>query len=120
MLPDGEVAGYGSSTGFAEGFDLVGPIVGSETLSRFYTLHVFVVPGLIIALLTVHLRLVLARGINEYPVAGSGVDPETYEEEYEDLLKKTGIRFFPDGADKDVIVSSLVITGIVCCAATTR
>ena len=28
-----------------------GPIVASETLSRFFTLHVFVVPGLIIALL---------------------------------------------------------------------
>ncbi len=94
-----------------------GPILGSETLSRFYSLHVFVVPGLIIALLTVHLRLVLTRGINEYPVPGEGVDPETYEEDYEDLLKKTGIRFFPDGADKDVIFSSLVITGILCCAA---
>ena len=94
-----------------------GPILGCETLSRFYTLHVFVVPGLIIALLTVHLRLVLARGINEYPVPGEGVDPETYEDDYEDLLKKTGIRFFPDGADKDVIFSSLVISGIVCCAA---
>lgn len=94
-----------------------GPIVGSETLSRFYSLHVFVIPGLIIALLTVHLRLVLTRGINEYPVPGEGVDPATYEEDYEGLLKKTGIRFFPDGADKDVIFSGLVITGIVCCAA---
>ena len=94
-----------------------GPIVASETLSRFFSLHVFVIPGLIIALLTVHLRLVLVRGINEYPVPGEGVDPATYEDDYEDLLKKTGIRFFPDGADKDVIFSSLVISGIVCCAA---
>ena len=94
-----------------------GPIVASETLSRFFTLHVFVVPGLIIALLTVHLRLVLTRGINEYPVPEEGVDPATYDEDYEKLLKKTGIRFFPDGADKDVIFASLVITAIVCFAA---
>jgi len=30
VLPDGEVARYGSATGFAEGLDLVGAIVGSE------------------------------------------------------------------------------------------
>ena len=94
-----------------------GPIVGSETLSRFFTLHVFVIPGLILALLTVHLRLVLTRGINEYPVAGRGVNPETYEEDYEELLKETGIRFFPDAADKDVLFSACVIAAIVCCAA---
>ena len=30
VLPDGEVARYGSATGFADGFDLVGAVVGSE------------------------------------------------------------------------------------------
>ena len=81
--------------------------------SRFFTLHVFVIPGLILALLTVHLRLVLTRGINEYPVAGRGVNPETYEEDYEELLKETWIRFFPDAADKDVLFSAFVIAAIV-------
>jgi len=94
-----------------------GPIIGSETLSRFFTLHVFVLPGLIIGLVVVHLRLVLSRGINEYPVTGQSVDPDTYEEEYEELLEKTGIRFFPDGADKDVIFAAGVISAIVVCAA---
>jgi ubiquinol-cytochrome c reductase cytochrome b subunit len=94
-----------------------GPIVGSETLSRFFTLHVFVIPGLLIALIAVHLRLVLTRGINEYPVSGQGVDPDHYQEDYEALLKETGIRFFPDGADKDVIFSAFVIAAIVFCAA---
>ena len=94
-----------------------GPIIGSETLSRFFTLHVFVLPGLIIGLVVVHLRLVLSRGINEYPVTGQSVDPDTYEEEYEELLEKTGIRFFPDGADKDVIFAACVISAIVVCAA---
>ncbi len=104
------------------GADLVhlvqgGPIIGSETLSRFFSLHVFVLPGLLILLIALHLRVVLARGINEYPVAGKGVDPETYDEEYEALVKKTGIRFFPDGADKDLVFAAFVITGILACAA---
>jgi ubiquinol-cytochrome c reductase cytochrome b subunit len=104
------------------GADLVhlvqgGPIIGSETLSRFFSLHVFVLPGLLILLIAVHLRVVLARGINDYPVAGQGVDPETYDEEYETLVKKTGIRFFPDGADKDVVFAAFVIFGILGCAA---
>ena len=43
---------------------LGGPIIAGETLSRFFTLHVFVIPGLLIALISLHLRLVLAKGIN--------------------------------------------------------
>jgi ubiquinol-cytochrome c reductase cytochrome b subunit len=104
------------------GADLVhlvqgGPIIGSETLSRFFSLHVFVIPGLLILLVGVHLRLVLMRGINEFPVAGQGVDPETYDAEYEELVQKTGIRFFPTGADKDVVFAAFVIMGIVACSA---
>jgi ubiquinol-cytochrome c reductase cytochrome b subunit len=94
-----------------------GPIVGAETLSRFFTLHVFVLPGLLIGLIGVHLRVVLTRGINEFPVVGAEVDPETYDEEYEALVQKTGIRFFPDGADKDIVFASFVIAGILTCAA---
>jgi len=94
-----------------------GPIVGSETLSRFFALHVFVIPGLLIALIAVHLRLVLTRGINEYPVAGRGVDPETYEAEYEELIERTGIRFVPDGIDKDLVFGAAVLLAIVGCAA---
>jgi ubiquinol-cytochrome c reductase cytochrome b subunit len=104
------------------GADLVhlvqgGPILGSETLSRFFSLHVFVIPGLLIAFLVVHLRLVLTRGINEFRVEGAGVDPETYDDAYEELVERTGIRFFPDGFDKDLLFGGLVILAIVSCAA---
>src|SRR6266446_7642156 len=59
-------------------FLLAGPIIAGQTLSRFFTFHVFLIPGLIIALLSLHLRLVLAKGINEYPKPGSIVRKESY------------------------------------------
>ena len=96
---------------------LGGPIIAGETLSRFFTLHVFVIPGLLIALISLHLRLVLAKGINEYPVPGQEVKKETYAEEYEALLKKEGVPFYPKAIDKDLVFSSLVMLGILSCAA---
>jgi ubiquinol-cytochrome c reductase cytochrome b subunit len=98
------------------GLVLGGPILAGETLSRFFTLHVFVIPGLLIALIFVHLRLVLSNGINEYPTPGHGVDPATYDERYEALVERDGIRFFPDGADKDVFFAFVVLAGILLCS----
>jgi len=43
---------------------LGGPIIAGATLSRFFALHVFVVPGLLIAFVAVHLLMVLKLGIN--------------------------------------------------------
>ena len=96
---------------------LAGPIIAGETLSRFFTLHVFIIPGLIIALVSLHLRLVLTKGINEYPKPGRPVNKETYAAEYESLLKKEGVPFFPKAISKDLIFSALVILGILGCAA---
>jgi ubiquinol-cytochrome c reductase cytochrome b subunit len=96
---------------------LGGPIIAGETLSRFFTLHVFVIPGTIIAIVSLHLRLVLTKGINEYPVPGQPVERETYVEEYETGLKKDGVPFFPKAISKDLIFSALVMLGIVFCAA---
>jgi ubiquinol-cytochrome c reductase cytochrome b subunit len=95
---------------------LAGPIIAGETLSRFFTLHVFIIPGTIIALVSLHLRLVLTKGINEYPVPGKPVEKETYAEEYETLLKKEGVPFFPKAISKDLVFSGLVILGILGCA----
>jgi len=95
---------------------LGGPILAGEGLSRFFTLHVFVIPGLLIAVLVVHLRLVLTKGINDFPVAGKGVYPATYDKQYEELLERDGIRFVPDGIDKDVLFASFVMLAIFLCA----
>ena len=96
---------------------LAGPIIAGETLSRFFTLHVFVIPGFLIALVSLHLRLVLTKGINEYPQPGKVVRKETYAEEYEALLKEEGVPFYPAAIGKDLVFSGLVLLGIVACAA---
>src|SRR5262249_46102069 len=60
-----------------------GPVIGGDSLSRFFALHVFVIPGLLLAFLGVHLWLVLKKGISEPPVPGQLVDPKTYDAHYE-------------------------------------
>src|SRR5262245_59966171 len=66
---------------------LGGPVIGSDSLNRFFVLHVFVIPGALLFFLAVHLWLVLKCGISEPPVAGRPVDPKTYDAEYEKQLK---------------------------------
>src|SRR5215475_7683740 len=95
---------------------LGGPIIAGGTLSRFFTLHVFVIPGLLIAVVALHLRLVLTKGINEYPTPGRLVEKGVYEDEYRALLKKEGVPFFPNAIGKDLIFAGLVTLGIIFCA----
>jgi ubiquinol-cytochrome c reductase cytochrome b subunit len=95
---------------------LGGSTIAGATLSRFFSLHVFLVPGVIIALLSLHLRLVLTKGINEYPKPGKVVKKESYEAEYEEMVKKTGVPFVPNVIGKDLIFSACLIIAIVTCA----
>src|ERR1700753_1423626 len=46
---------------------LCGPIIAGQALSRFFALHVFVIPGLLLAGVGVHVWMVLRLGINEWP-----------------------------------------------------
>ena len=96
---------------------LAGPIIAGETLSRFFTLHVFIIPGLIIALVSMHLRLVLTKGINEYPKPGHPVRRATYDAEYSEIIHKQGVPFVPDAIGKDLIFAALLIFAILGCAA---
>jgi ubiquinol-cytochrome c reductase cytochrome b subunit len=96
---------------------LGGPVVGADTLSRFFALHVFVIPGLLLSFLAVHLWLVLKRGISAPPVPGKTVDPRTYQEEYEQELKKEGVPCFGEALMKDALFSSLTVIVIVVLAA---
>jgi ubiquinol-cytochrome c reductase cytochrome b subunit len=96
---------------------LGGPIIGAETLSRFFALHVFVIPGLLFGLVGLHLLMVLKLGINEWPIPGRLVARNTYRERYEEDVKRDGVPFFPVAAQKDIVFGGLVILAILLCAA---
>src|SRR5215467_2683845 len=70
---------------------LGGPIIAGRTLTRFFAVHVFIVPGLLIALVGLHLFLVLRLGINEWPMPGRLVDRRTYRQRYEEEVHKDGV-----------------------------
>ena len=52
---------------FIEKFLLAGPIFGAQTLSRFYALHMLMIPGLIGGLIFVHMWLVVKLGVTPWP-----------------------------------------------------
>src|ERR1700675_4828961 len=87
---------------------LGGPIIAGVTLSRFFALHVFVIPGLLIAFVAVHLLMVLKLGINEWPVPGRVVRKATYMKEYRELTKKDGIPFVPAAVWKDLFFGGFI------------
>src|SRR6266478_1509178 len=96
---------------------LGGPIIAGATLTRFFALHVFVIPGLLIAFVAVHVLLVLKLGINEWPMPGRVVRRESYVREYHELTASDGIPFVPAAIWKDVFFSGLVLLAITACAA---
>jgi ubiquinol-cytochrome c reductase cytochrome b subunit len=93
-----------------------GAVIGADSLSRFFALHVFVIPGALLFFLAIHLWLVLKRGISAPPVPGQVVDPKTYDEEYEKQLK-TGVPFLGDAMLKDAFFSCLAVIVVVILAA---
>lgn len=95
---------------------LGGPIIAGPTLSRFFALHVFVIPGILLALVGLHLLMVLRLGINEWPMPGRIVSKRTYMQEYHELTKKTGIPFVPDAAWKDAVFAAAILLAVVACA----
>jgi ubiquinol-cytochrome c reductase cytochrome b subunit len=95
---------------------LGGPIIAGATLSRFFALHVFVIPGTLILLIAVHLLMVLKLGINEWPMPGRLVKRATYEAEYHELTKTDGMAFVPYAIWKDMFFAAFVLAAVAACA----
>lgn len=96
---------------------LGGPIISGATLTRFFALHVFVIPGTLLALTGLHVWMVLKLGINEWPMPGRIVRRDTYVQEYNDLAHNHGIPFVPGAVWKDLVFSAAILFAVAVCAA---
>jgi ubiquinol-cytochrome c reductase cytochrome b subunit len=96
---------------------LGGPIIAGDTLSHFFSLHVFIVPGLLLAFAGLHVLLVLKLGINEWPMPGRLVTRARYSQDYEELVQKDGIPFVPDAFKRDLVAAGVAVLAVLGCAA---
>ena len=95
---------------------LGGPIIAGATLSRFFALHVFVIPGMLIGFVSLHLLMVVKLGINEWPMPGRLVKRATYVSEYHELTKKDGAPFVPYAIWKDMFFAAFILLAVAACA----
>ena len=95
---------------------LGGPIIAGATLSRFFALHVFVIPGLLMAFVGLHLLMVIKLGINEWPMPGRVVKRATYINDYHELTKKEGAPFVPYAVWKDMFFAAFITLAVAACA----
>ncbi len=95
---------------------LGGPIIGGATLTRFFALHVFVLPSLLLGFSGLHTWLVLKLGVNEWPMPGRIVRRSTYVQEYNQLAHKDGIAFVPGAVWKDLWFTAGIYAAVALCA----
>lgn len=95
---------------------LTGDNISGETLSHLFAYHVFIIPGLIIVGIALHLYLVIRHGVSEPPRIDQPVDPATYRTWYRNLLRTSGRPFWPDAIWRDVAFSVGVLLVIAALA----
>ncbi len=95
---------------------LGGPIIAGATLSRFFMLHVFVIPGALLLFALLHVWMVLKLGINEWPMPGRLVRRATYIDEYNRLAHEDGVAFVPGAFWKDLAFSGAILAAVGVCA----
>jgi ubiquinol-cytochrome c reductase cytochrome b subunit len=92
---------------------LGGSTLSSTALSHIYGIHTLILPGLIIAVVSFHLYLVIRNGISERPEPGKPVDPKTYRAGYQAMLRTEGEPFWPVTAWRDVAMGVVLILGVL-------
>src|SRR5258705_6436217 len=95
---------------------LGGPIIAGATLSRFFALHVFVIPGSLMLFVGLHVLLVVKVGVNEWPMPGRLVRRADYREKYHTMTRTEGVPFLPYGVWKDAVFSGVILLAIAACA----
>jgi ubiquinol-cytochrome c reductase cytochrome b subunit len=95
---------------------LGGPIIAGATLSRFFALHVFVIPGILIGFVCLHVLMVVKLGINEWPMPGRIVKRATYKRQYHELTQKDGAPFVPYAVWKDMFFAAFILLAVAACA----
>jgi ubiquinol-cytochrome c reductase cytochrome b subunit len=91
---------------------LAGESVSGATLTRFFALHVFILPALIFLSVGFHVFLVVHHGICEPPKPGRKVDPSSYRAWYQ-KLKEKGVPYWPNMAWREALFALFVFVVIV-------
>ncbi len=94
-------------------FLLGGKTVGGATLTRFFAVHVVLLPLLIMGGVGVHLALVIRNGISRPPRPGEAVDPQTERQRYEERLEREGVSFWPNAAWRDMVFAVVVVAAVI-------
>ncbi len=76
----------------------------------------FVIPGLLLFLVAMHIWMVLKLGISEWPMPGRVVRRSTYVAEYNKLTHDDGIPFVPGAFWKDLVFSGAILAAVAICA----
>jgi ubiquinol-cytochrome c reductase cytochrome b subunit len=98
-----------------------GSQLGAATLSRFFSLHVLLMPLLLVVVVFLHLAIVVRQGIAARTKAmEEGAPPKTSDPEYPAYYKQAyarskgaGVRFYPDLSTKDIVVATAIILVLV-------
>jgi len=98
-----------------------GSQLGAATLSRFFALHVLLMPLLLTVVVFLHLAIVVRQGIAARTGAmEGGAPPRTSDPEYPAYYKQAyakskgaGVRFYPDLTAKDIVVVTAIILVLV-------
>jgi ubiquinol-cytochrome c reductase cytochrome b subunit len=94
-------------------FIMGGRNLGGATLTRFYALHILVIPALILGGVSFHVYLVFRNGISEPARAGRPVRPGRYADVYARYVRWKGVPFWPFAAWRDVVFALLVVLTVV-------